>query len=281
MDERQARDHALVAQVGEVVGQLGRREHPLVDQGARGAGGDRQLRAAGPLGHAADHVELALPRQAGLDVARGGDEQVADDRRGGAGRVAHVVGVDRHVAPAEHALALGVDDLLQAALDLVAPGLVAGQEADGDAVAPGRGEARRRDRSHERIRHPDEDPGTVARGGVRALGAAMLEVLERYERALDDRVRGVTVQLRHEGDTTGVVLVSGVVEAVGPGRSRDRHERFRRDCDWRTRIEPGSYQREDFRPTSRRGSESPLIKARCCAASGDPRPGTNTIRGGW
>ena len=67
--------------------------------------------------------------------------------------------------------------------------VVARQEADGDAVRPGGGSSRLDDaRGRSASGQLHEYPGAVARRRVGAGGAAMLEVLERVERALDDLV---------------------------------------------------------------------------------------------
>ena len=60
----------------------------------------------------------------------------------------------------------------------------------------------------------DEDPGAVAGFGVRAGGAAVLEVREGCQRADDRLVRGRAVEARDECDAARVVLVRGVVEAA-------------------------------------------------------------------
>ncbi len=51
----------------------------------------------------------------------------------------------------------------------------------------------------------------------------MLHVLEGAERLLDYRVGGLAPELRDERDPARVMLVGGVVEASGPGRSESVH----------------------------------------------------------
>ena len=62
VDEPQRGLRPRVLQVGVVAEQLRRREHPLVDDRARAEARDHELRARRELGHAADHVQLALER---------------------------------------------------------------------------------------------------------------------------------------------------------------------------------------------------------------------------
>ena len=98
--------------------------------------------------------------------------------------VADVRLVDRHVAPAEDALALDADVQLEQLLELAPQRLVARQEADADAVLARPAAARTStDRAEERVGDLGEDPGAVAGARVGALGPAVLEVVERLERA--------------------------------------------------------------------------------------------------
>ena len=205
----------LVVQVGVEAVQLEGDEHPLVDDGPRGEARDHEVRAGGALGHAADHVELALEGVVVAHVVGGADEELADLGPGRVGRVPRVVGVDGHVAPAQHVLALLLDRVLEQSLELgPLGGVLAREEADRDAVAP-RWRQVVDDRPQELVGHLDEDPGAVAGLGVGALRPAMLQVLERRDRAPDRLVAARAVQARHEGDAARVVLVGWVVEADG------------------------------------------------------------------
>src|SRR6202022_806353 len=76
--------------------------------------------------------------------------------------------------------------------------------------------------AQEGVRDLQQDSGAVASIRVGALGPPMLEVLERVERLLDDRVAGLSPQLRDQRDPAAVVLVGWVVEASGPWRSGAR-----------------------------------------------------------
>ena len=102
-----------------------------------------------------------------------------------------MVGVDRDVAPAEHALALDADVELEHRLELVAPLLVGRQEADRDAVAAAVGQLEVDARPEERVGHLQEHPGAVAGARVGARGTAMLEVLDGTQAHVDDVVRGM------------------------------------------------------------------------------------------
>jgi hypothetical protein len=217
VDQRQARDQPVVFQVGEVLRELRGGEHPLVDERAAGEAGDREAGEVALLHDAADHVQLALQCRLVLHAVAGGHEQLADARRGGAGGDATVVLVHGHVAPAQHALTLLLDGVLQQADGVLAGELVAGQEAHGHAVAPRLGQLEARLGAHQLVGQLHEDAGAVARIRVGALGAAVLQVLERPQRTRDHLMGGGRAQARHEGNTASIVLVGRVVQAVtGP-----------------------------------------------------------------
>ncbi len=115
-------------------------------------------------------------------------EQLGDVRGGLAGHPAALGLDDRHVAPAQGALALGLDVALDQPDGLLALGLVLGQEAHGDAVAAELGQLDARLRAEELVGELDEDARAVAGVGVRSLGAAVLQAVEREQAALDDLV---------------------------------------------------------------------------------------------
>ena len=165
------------------------------------------------LDAAADHVELALEGVLVGRVVAGADEQLGDPRRDRARGAAAGGLVDRHLAPAEHGLALRLDALLEQPHRL---GRVArGQEADGHAVAARLGQLEARLRAQEGVGELDQDARAVPGVGVGALGAAVLEALQRMQRALHDLVRRGRADPCDEGDAAGVVLVARVVQATG------------------------------------------------------------------
>ena len=72
----------------------------------------------------------------------------------------------------------------------------------------------------ELVGNLDQDAGAVAHQLVGADGAAMVEVLEDLQALLDDRVALLALDVRHEADAAGVVLVRRA--------SRGRQRRWRR-----------------------------------------------------
>jgi hypothetical protein len=212
--ERHRGLRARVRQVGEVAQDLRAREHALVDDRAAAEGRDDELGAGGDLRHAADHVQLALEGVLiGGQLVGRGDDEVLDVRRVQVGRDADVVLVDRDVAPAHDALALGRHRVLEELLELGAALLVARQEAHADAVGAGRRQVGVDDPPDELIRHLEQDSSAVTRIGICTRGTAVLEVLERDDGSLYGLVRRLAVELGDHRDATGVVLVGRIVEA--------------------------------------------------------------------
>jgi hypothetical protein len=125
--------------------------------------------------------------------------------------------VDRHVSPAEHRLPFLCDDRLDESLELEPAGTVLREEAHCDAVGTGRGQRHARNLAEKRVRDLHEDPRAVAGLGICSGGAAVLEVLERGQRAIDGLVRLSTVEPRDEGNAAGIVLERGVIKPRLPG----------------------------------------------------------------
>jgi len=156
----------------------------------------------------------------GRQLVRGRHHELLDVGSEEVGRDADVVLVDVDVPPGHHPLALLLHGALEQALQLgAAIGLVR-QEAHADAIGPGRRQVLVEHGAHERIGHLEQDPGAVARVRIGARRPAVLEVLQRHDRAPDRLVRRLAVEPRDEGDAAGVVLVAWVVKANRLGRPR-------------------------------------------------------------
>ena len=193
VDDRQRAGQSGVAQIGVEPGELRRAQHPLVDHGARGEAGERDL-ARAQLRDPPDHEQLALE---GVLVGAPGaapDHQLADDRHRGARRAAAALRVGRNVAPAERQLALRPDRLLQLGLEGLAALGVNRQEAHRYRQLAGRRhvgwlQAEVAGASAQELAGElDQDPGAVAGVRVGALGSAVLEVVQGREAPLDHLV---------------------------------------------------------------------------------------------
>ncbi len=219
--EREGRLVALVGEVGEEPGELTGGEHALVDQ--RAARQRREVDVDLVLGPLAEAERHPLERESAHATALGGHDELThgghDAARGGAdaGRV------DREVAPRQHGEPLLDGDRLDRLDRRGAALVVEGEERRAHGVAAG---SRQLDtllgehRAQEGVGHLGEDAGAVARVGLGARGAAVLEVDECGDGLADDVVRGLPGQLRHEGDAAGVLLLGRVVEALGCGDGR-------------------------------------------------------------
>jgi hypothetical protein len=128
------------------------------------------------------------------------------------GRHRHVA-VDRHVAPAEQHLAFGLDGALEFLDAGQAGGVLLGQEDHADAVLA-RGRQGDTLRGHflavELVGDLQQDARPVAHQRIGTDRTAVVEVLEDLQTLLDDAVRLLALDVRHEADTAGVVLVVGV-----------------------------------------------------------------------
>ena len=225
----QRRLDAPVHDVGEVGGQLGRDQHPLVDEGAVRQAGDVEGLPAGDVGGAhrlldepPQHVEPALPAEVLLGLLGPGHERLPHDGLGRArGRAEQrVVGGD--VAPAEEGDGLLRGGPLEELLAAPAGGGVPGQEHEPRAVAAGAGQrdaGAARLLGQEGVRHLHQDAGAVAGVLLAAAGSAVLEVQQHLDRLVHDRVRPAAVRVHHEADPARVVLEARVVEPLRAGAS--------------------------------------------------------------
>ena len=223
MDDREHADQPGVAQVGVEARQLGRGQHPLVDDRARREAGEADVLAELDFGHAPDQEQPPLEGVLFVGALAGADQELADPRGRGTRKPSRHRLVHRDVAPAEHPLALRGDDLLDPRLDLARALVLAGEEADGDGDPPRLGHVRGLDPELARVvaeksvRQPEQDPGAVAGVLVGAGGAAVLESVERRQPSLDHLVDRLRVEAGDAGDAAAVVGVLGTNEPAAAG----------------------------------------------------------------
>ena len=210
--EREAAHHALVAQLREVARELRRGEHALQHHGAAREARDVEVLERLLLDAAPDHVELALEGVLAGNAVAGRHEELGDPGRHRArGRAAGGL-VHRDLAPAEHVLALGLGPLLEEPHGL--GGVARREEAERHSVPARLGQVEVDLRAEELVGELDQDARTVPGVGVGALGAAVLQALERMQRTRNHLVRGGGANPRYEGDAAGVMLVARVVQAT-------------------------------------------------------------------
>jgi hypothetical protein len=206
---------AAVGQVGEERLQLPGGEHALVDQGARGQRGEVDTALA--FGALAQHEGDPVQLQAGAPARAVADEQLAEARHDRAGGVAEQVRAGRHVAPAEDGEALLGGDRGDGGDRGGVGRVVVGQEGDADGVTACRGKLEAGPGAQEGVGDLGEDAGAVAGVGLRAGGAAVLQVAQDGQCLLDDAVLGLAGERRDETHAAGVVFVARVVEALRSG----------------------------------------------------------------
>ena len=149
------------------------------------------------------------------NARRAAHEELPDDGLPRAGQPADLRVVDGHVAPAEEALALGLDGLADDGLALGALAQVLRQEDHADAVLAllGQRDAQRVGvLPEEGVRDLELDAGAVAGVRVAALGAAVLQVDEHLDALLDDRVGAGAADVGDHADAAAVVLMGGGVQ---------------------------------------------------------------------
>ncbi len=238
MHECELRGEPLVAEIGVERFQLQRGDHALVDQGPRRQRWEvcAQL-AFGALAQAEGlAVELDADKRRARDTGpRGLDEQLLERRCSVTGQLTQVIRGGRHLAPAENPQALVPGDGGDAVFERCTRLWIERQERHADRVASDRRQLEADDGAQELVGDLRDDAGAVARAGIRAHGAPVLEVTQRIECHSDDVVAGRSAKGRDHGQAAGVLLAARVVEALCRGqrtepaegvryRSRMRHE---------------------------------------------------------
>ena len=224
MNKRQRRSKALVAEVWVELGDLARHQHALVNAGPRGEARRVEVGAGGQLDDPANHITLALKGiLIAVEAGAGGDNRLTDVWPRAAGGHADEVLVDWDVAPAKEDLTLNARIELDQLLQLAAALRVVRQEANANGVEAGLGQLELEHTAQECVRDLNEDAGAVAARNVGALGATVLKIVERLQRLLNYAMRRDVVELRDHRHATGIVLISGVVEALRPWAFDHRH----------------------------------------------------------
>ena len=221
--------HARILQLGEVEGQLVRSEHALVADRPAGDAGQVEgvalgLGAVADLvgGALADDVELALEGHLVVEALAAADEDLRHHRLVGPGPAAERAVFGGDLAPAEDALPLLADDLLQGLLAEPPVGGVGPRQVDhSDAVGARLGQLRPlavEGFAEEAVRDLQQHAGAVAGVGLGAAGAPVVEAAEHLDGVLDDAVAAPALDVGYEADPAGVVLVPRIVQALLGGK---------------------------------------------------------------
>ncbi len=212
MDQRQRRPEQLVAEVGIKFFQLSGQQQPFVDDAARGHAADVTLRQ-GFFDQTAHHEKFALKR-GGRGKRLTTDEELADQRRAFARGAADLLGMNRNIAPGDHPPALVADDLLNLRL-------AAGAAEDHrHTVAPGFRQSVPHFTTEKFMRKRQQQPGAVTGIRISARRPTVHQPLEHGQPHLHNAVTRPVVEIRHQADTTCVMLVGKAVEAAVRHRRR-------------------------------------------------------------
>ena len=175
----------------------------------------------------AQDVQAALEKLLVGDAGAATDEHLAGDRLARNDTLAENGRIDRHVAPAQKHLALGYRRLLDDLLDDMAGFGVARHEQDADRVVARAGQlepALLRPGDEEIVRDLDEHAAAIARLGVGAGRAAMVEVEEDLQAHRDEIVRLAIMHVRHETHAAGIMLLGRIVETLSRRKRGIAHD---------------------------------------------------------
>ncbi len=270
MDQGQRALAALVQQVHVEAAHLVGEQQAFVDHRPGGEGRQVELGEAGQvllggqvgqgvLQLLADGQQLPLEMVLVLDVRAPADDGLADHRHLGQDGVAQARGVHRDLAPGDEALALDAEEVLEL-LDRHHPGAgVLGQEAHGHGVLAHR---RQIDLlglgpvAQQAVGDLNQNPGAVAHQGVRAHGAAMVQIDQDLQTAGHDLMGFATLDIGHEPHAARIVFVARVVQTL---LLRSAH---------RVPHSHSKSRRATTRPTGRETHLKRALKARSCLVDG-------------
>jgi hypothetical protein len=120
-----------------------------------------------------------------------------------------MVGIGRHVAPTDHALAFFGDHVLQDLFARAPLGGVARQEHLADGEAPPLRNVETESlcfAAKESIGELDQDAGAVAGIGIRATRCAMRQPTQNFETVIDDLAGFRTGDIGDESDAAGAAV---------------------------------------------------------------------------
>ena len=224
VDERHGRLDGGVVEVDEEAAHLRGDQHALVHDGARAHGAHvEDLVAQGKLGvgllfdGAAAHVQAALEGIAGGRVVRTAQEGLQDSGHAGAGRLAQVVRVDRHLAPKEQRHAGLGAALLKHATGILYALVVLRKEKHGHAIVAlcRQNLAALLSLFTEKVmRNLEQDASAVAGVLLESRAAAVLQVDQNGQRIVQDLVMALAVDIGKRADATCIVVEFGAIKAL-------------------------------------------------------------------
>ena len=234
--ERKGRGHPRVLQVLVIGADLVGEQHAFVDDGARRHRRHVELLAVRELERLdrmsrslADDVELAFQRIGNGDTLAATDEDLADDRLDFLDRCAETRIVAGNVAPPKQYLPFIFDRALYFVLARKPRGGLFRQKDHSHAILPERWQfdaLRGQLLSKQSVRNLQKNAGAIASERIGAHRSAMREVAQDLQALLNDGVALGALDVRDETDAARVVLVGGVIEALGQAADQDRSRIF-------------------------------------------------------
>ena len=224
VDERYGRLDGGVVEIDEEAAHLRGDQHALVHDSTRAHGAHiENLVAQGELGvglffdGTAAHVQATLKGIAGGRVVRTAQEGLQDSRHAGAGRLAQVVRVDRHLAPKEQRHAGLGAALLKHAAGILHALVVLREEQHGHAIVAlcRQNLAALLSLFTEKVmRNLEQDASAVAGVLLESRAAAVLQVDQNGQCIVQNLVMALTVDIGKRADATCIVVEFGAIKAL-------------------------------------------------------------------
>jgi hypothetical protein len=164
------------------------------------------------------------------------EENLADPRPGGPGKIPEDGRIDRHFPPAEDRTSFRRRDPFEGAGAPLGERFVHREKDHPRGILAARRKVEPVPRAHlaeEGIGDLEQEAGAVAGGFVSPQGAAVFEVDEDPDPLPDDEMLGNAVDPRDEPDAAAVVVVPRVVQA---GRFRDAGSVYAKRVDLRCHV---------------------------------------------
>ena len=224
VDERHGRFDGGVVEIDEEAAHLRGDQHALVHDGARAHGAHiEDLVAQGKLGvgllfdGAAAHVQATLKGVARRRVVGTAQKGLQDGRHTGAGRLAQVVRIDRHLAPKEQRHAGLGTALLKHAAGILYALVVLREEQHGHAIV-----ALCRQNlaallglfTEKVMRNLEQDASAVAGVLLESRAAAVLQVDQNGQCIVQNLVMALAVDIGKCADATCIVVEFGAIKAL-------------------------------------------------------------------
>ena len=224
VDKRYGRLDGGVVEVDEEAAHLRGDQHALVHDSTRAHGAHiEDLVAQGKLGvgllldGAAAHIQTALEGVARRRVVGATQKGLQDGRHAGAGRLAQVVRVDRHLAPKERRHAGLGATLLKHAAGILYALVVLREEQHGHAIVAlcRQNLAALLSLFTEKVmRNLEQDASAVAGVLLESRATAVLQVDQNGQRIVQNLVMALTVDIGKRADATCIVVEFGAIKAL-------------------------------------------------------------------